>query len=113
MENHSSETREGKNTIRKLIDFDFLITRSNVNKIIPVILFLSFLMLVYIANKNYSEKSDLELNKLNNELKDLRAESLTIKADLMNKTKQSEVEKLVKPLGLNSLIKPPEKIVVE
>ena len=105
------ESRATKNRIRQLMEFDLRISKDKFPKIIPFILFLSFLMILYIANKNYSEKCVLEMNKLNQELKDLRAESLTIKADLMNKTKQSEVERLAKSIGLKGVTKPHKKII--
>lgn len=113
MEDKDTEKSKTKYQLRKFIEFDFNITRDKIPKIIPFILFLTFLMLAYIANKNYSEKCILQMNKLNKELKDYRAESLTIKTDLMNKTKQSEVEKLAEPLGLKSLTRPPKKILSE
>jgi hypothetical protein len=46
-------------------------------------------------------------------VEDLRADFTTLKADVMFSSKQSEVARRVKPLGLKESVKPPYKIIVE
>ena len=97
----------------KIFDFDFKIKKDMIPKFLPFFFFISVMLLLYIANKYYAEKSYLEETLLKNELKELRAESLTTKAELVNKTKESEVAKLVENVGLEENKEPPKKIVVE
>jgi hypothetical protein len=76
---------------------------------------ITFLTAVYIGNRFHAEKITRESTKLQREVKDLRAESLTTSADLMNISKQSEVFTLIreKGLSLEELKTPPYKLLVD
>ena len=113
MERNTKRNDESKDRVSKIFNFDLKIFKENFSRLIPFVLFLSLLILLYISNKYYAEETILELNKLKNELKDLRAESLTIKAELMDKTKQSEVADMVEEMGLKEPENPPKKIVID
>ncbi len=76
------------------------------------ILFLFFIALIYIWNSHYAEKSIRNINKLEKEVEDLRADYTTMKAEFMLSGKQSEVAKRVRPFGLVESIEPPQKIVI-
>lgn len=78
-------------------------------------LFLTLLGAVYIGNRFHAEKVTRETARLSNEVKDLRAESLSTSANLMSVSKQSEVLRMVreKGLGLEELKAPPFKLVVD
>ena len=80
---------------------------------LPKILFVLFLGLVYIGNTHYAEQTVRRINLLQVEVEDLRADYTTLKSDLMFSSKQSEVARKVKPLGLKESLTPPYKIVVE
>lgn len=82
-------------------------------KYLPKILFVLMLSLIYIGNTHYSEKTIRKINTLHTEVEDIRADYTTLKADLMFASKQSEVARRVKSLGLKESIKPPYKIVVK
>ncbi|MEQ9414240.1 MAG: FtsL-like putative cell division protein [Cyclobacteriaceae bacterium] len=82
-------------------------------KYLPKILFVLMLSLIYIGNTHYSEKTIRKINKTHTEVEDIRADYTTLKADLMFASKQSEVARRTKSLGLKESIKPPYKIVVE
>ena len=82
-------------------------------KYLPKILFVLLLSLIYISNTHYSEKTLRKINKTQTEVEDIRADYTTLKADLMFASKQSEVARRVKALGLKESSKPPFKIVVE
>ncbi len=77
---------------------------------VPKVLFFAFMMMLYIANAHYGDKLVRKTNRLQNEVNDLRADYTTLKADLMFKSKQSEVAKQVVDLGLQESIEPPIKI---
>lgn len=72
------------------------------------------LLAAYIGNRFHAEKITRETTKLSREVKDLRAEALSTSADLMDVSRQSEVNRLVKERGLNleELKTPPYKLLV-
>ena len=80
---------------------------------LPKIIFVMVLGLLYIGNTHYAEKTVRKINNMQAEVEDLRADYTTLKADLMFSSKQSEVAKKVKLLGLKESLTPPIKIVVE
>ena len=82
-------------------------------KYLPKILFGMVLSLIYISNTHYAEKTTRAINKAQSEVEDLRADFTTLKADVMFASKQSEVARRVKLLGLKESVKPPFKIIVE
>ena len=64
------------------------------------IIFLSFLCLLYIGNRHYAEKKSRDIDQLETEVEDLRADYTTLKAEFMFESKQSEVAKRAEELGL-------------
>ena len=72
------------------------------------------LLAIYIGNRFHAEKITRESSKLLREVKDLRAEAISISADLMYVSRQSEVYKLVREKGMNleELKAPPYKLLV-
>lgn len=80
---------------------------------LPKILFVTFLSLVYISNTHYAEKTTRKIDRAQTEVEDLRADYTTLKADVMYASKQSEVARRVKDLGLKESLNPPFKVVVK
>jgi outer membrane murein-binding lipoprotein Lpp len=80
---------------------------------LPKILFAVFLSLIYISNTHYAEKTIRKIDKAQTEVEDLRADYTTLKADVMFASKQSEVARRVKDMGLKESLKPPFKIIVD
>jgi hypothetical protein len=80
---------------------------------LPRILFVVFLGLLYISNTHYADKTTREIEKSQSEVEDLRADFTTLKADVMFASKQSEVARRVKSIGLEESLKPPFKVVVK
>ena len=76
---------------------------------------ITLLAAIYIGNRFHAEKITRETTKLQREVKDLRAESLSTTADLMYISKQSAVFSLVKAKGLEleELKSPPYKLLVD
>ena len=103
---------EGKKiSLRGLIDGTIL-TRQVMAKQLPFIIFLSFLAAIYIGNRYHAEKVIRDMTRLQTEVKDLRALSITTASELMFISKQSEVVKMVREnqLGLEESVMPPFKI---
>ncbi|MCE7994401.1 MAG: hypothetical protein HEP71_20615 [Roseivirga sp.] len=80
---------------------------------LPKIVFAVVLGVVYVWNTHYAERTVRKIDKLETEVEDLRADVTTLEADYMYSSKQSEVAKKVKALGLEESKKPPYKIVAE
>lgn len=80
---------------------------------LPKILFVVVLVLFYIGNTHYAEKTVRRINNVQAEVEDLRADYTTLKSDLMFASKQSEVARKVKAYGIKESLIPPTKVVVE
>ena len=80
---------------------------------LPKILFVMALGLLYISNTHHAEKTVRRMDTVQSEVEDLRADYTTLKSDLMFASKQSEVARKVKALGLKESLNPPTKIVVQ
>lgn len=80
---------------------------------IPFILFLALIAILYIANGYYADDKIREVNKINNQIKELRTEYISSKSDLMFISKQSQVAKAVAPLGLKEPVVAPMKIEID
>lgn len=106
------EARLGK-ALRSVLDGTIL-TRENVVKLIPFGLYVTLLILIYIANSYYAEKSIKKANQIRNELKELEYEFITSKSDMMHNSKQSEVARRLDSLGtgIRESVVPPTKIYV-
>lgn len=88
-------------------------TKLLAHKLIPFMIYLALWGVIYIGNRHYAQQVELEINDLQEQLQTYRAEYLTMKAELMFKTKQSEVAKMVDSMHLHPLTTPPEKLKVE
>lgn len=75
---------------------------------------IALLAIIFIANRFNAERVEREITVLEQEVRDLRAESLSVSADLGSVSRQSEITDLVKErgLGLEELREPPYRIVV-
>ncbi len=119
-----TETEEGKDKkekkkkkgsfIKELLSGS-MITEKIILKNLWFILLLTLLAAIYIGNRFHAEKITRETARLQREVKDLRAESLSTSTDLMYISRQSEVYRLVRERGLNleELKIPPYKLLVD
>lgn len=76
----------------------------------PKVIWITFLVILYIANAHYTEKTVRKIDRLKFEVEELRTEFTTLKASYMFDSKQSEIAKKVQNFGLVESKKPPEKI---
>ncbi|MRR58987.1 MAG: hypothetical protein EG824_12360 [Deltaproteobacteria bacterium] len=75
---------------------------------------IAVIAIIFIANKFNAERVEREIIVLEQEVRDMRAESLSVSAELGSVSRQSEITDLVKErgLGLEELREPPYRIVV-
>jgi cell division protein FtsL len=92
-----------------------MVTEKIILQNLAFVALITFLVVVYIANRFHAEKITRESTKISREVKDLRSEALSTSADLMYVSKQSEVYRLVKEKGLNleELKTPAYKLLVD
>jgi cell division protein FtsL len=92
-----------------------MVTEKIILKNLWYVMLVTFLAAVYIGNRFHAERITRETAQIQKEVKELRAESLSISADLMYISRQSEVIKLIKERGLNleELKTPPYKLLVD
>jgi hypothetical protein len=100
-----------KGGIRDILNGNIL-SKENISEQIPYVLFLAFLATLYIGNRYRYEKLVHDGQIMQVEVKNLRAESITMASQLMYISKQSQVSRLVqeKGLGLEESVVPPKKI---
>ena len=89
-----------------------VVSKEAATAMMPFLIFLALLTMLYIGNSHMAVKNIRDIDKLNKEVKELRWEYKSLKADLMFKSKLTEVAKKVDTLGIKELTEPPKKIVV-
>ena len=99
--------------LERTLKLDQLFEDSNYVKYLPHIVFVTFLGIAYIWNSHQMDKTIREIDALEVEVEDLRADYTTLKAEYMKASKQTEVAKRVKDLGLIESIEPVKKIELE
>ncbi len=89
-----------------------VVTRESAAEMLPFIVFMCVLGMIYIANSHMAINNIRDIEQLNKDVKELSSEYKSLKADLMFKSKLTEVAKKVDTLGIKELIEPPKKIIV-
>lgn len=100
-------------SVANVVSGSFLSKQTTI-KHLPFIFFLSFLAICYIANGYYADDQVRKLNRLTNEIKELRTQYIVVKDSLVVKSKQTEVAKALAKLqtGIKESVVPPKKIVI-
>ena len=98
--------------VERIFRIDTSFERGLPTRFVPYILYFTIIGLFYIGNSHYAERMVRRLDKLEREVEDLRANYTTLKASYMYESKQSQVAKRVKALGLEESATPPHKIVI-
>jgi hypothetical protein len=114
MADHKGKSYErGADTpVQALLNGSFL-TRNRVIRLLPYLLFLTFLAVIYISNVYYGERLQRETDRIQRELKEDRYEYITTKSRLMFKSKQSEVARDLDDSGVKESTVPPVKVIVK
>ncbi len=94
------EVREAKKLNLKDLIGGNVLSREIVIRQIPFVLFLFAMLLFYIANQYRGDKVMKEIVDTEKRLKELRTESVSTAFELMEKSKQSEVIRLIRDNGL-------------
>ena len=89
-----------------------ILTRVEVRRMYPYVLFIVVLMFLYIANGYHIQKLHRRHDRLTEQVKELRSRSLTISSIRMTQTRQSEIIKQLEERGipLEESLTPPKII---
>jgi hypothetical protein len=112
----SSQKEEKKNIftmIEKKVRVDKMFEDGLPVQYIPYILYVAAVLIFYIGNTHYAERTVRQIDKVKTEVEDLRADYTTLKAELMFASKQSEVAKKAASLGIEESSQPPYKIIIK
>ncbi len=105
----SKSMRKGRKAVKEFLRGEYL-NRNTVTHNIGFILYLGVLAMIYISNTYYTEKLYKTIDRAHRELKELRYQYVTTKADLMFQGRQSEISKKAFDHGLKESRIPPFKI---
>ena len=97
---------------RKLFT-DGVVSKESATQMLPFLVFLCVLGMIYIGNSHMAITNIRNIDKLTKEVTELNYEYKSLKAELMFKSKLTEVAKKVDTLGIKELIEPPKKIIIE
>lgn len=97
-------------SLTSVLDGSFL-TKENLLKQIPFMVFITFLGIFYIANSYNAEKTIIDINRTKKQLEELRYEYITTKSTLMFQSKQSEVAYRLAASQVKESTVPPVKLV--
>ena len=109
----TAEEKMDSNSFMSKLFNDGLVSKEAATDALPYLCFLAFLGMIYIANSHFAVNNVRSIDKLNKEVKELRWEYKSLKAELMFKSKLTEVAKKVDTLGIKELVEPPKKIIVK
>lgn len=101
-------------SVASVVSGSFL-SKEKTLKNLPFVFFLSFLSICYIANGYYADDQVRQVNRLTNEIKELRTQYIVVKDSLVIKSEQTEVAKALAKMqsGIKESVVPPKKIIVE
>ena len=106
---HDTKQAKGKKTtfkgVRDNINAGLWIT-GNLN----FFLFISVLAVLYIANGHMADKVFRNINKTQNDIKELQYEYKTVKSEVMYKSEEAQVLKAAEPLGLKISKEVPKRL---
>jgi hypothetical protein len=111
----SEDLKEIKNlSLREFLNGE-VFTRAFVAKKVSFVIFVAFLAFCYIANHYKVERLLTDLTMAKRELKELRSEAITTSSELMQISKQSQVERRLREEGidLDPLSEPPRLLKVD
>lgn len=99
-------------SFRDLVDGNIL-TRKAVLKQSRFIFLLVLIAFFSIANRNHAEKTVIRLTGLQRDVKEMRSKSISTSSELVRRSRQSEVKKLVDSYGLEleENLEAPKKLI--
>lgn len=97
----------------QVLGLEGILTYSRVAQNAFFVIFLLGIAVFHVFNTHSAERMARNMEKKEKEIKELRWEYMSVKSDLMYKSKRSELENELAIYGLKPLSQPPYKIVVK
>jgi hypothetical protein len=104
--------KQGKNPLKAIIEGTIL-TRENVVKQLPFLIYIVLMAVLYIANSYNAEKVIIESAKTKKLNEEYRYSYISTHSKLMNVSRQSELAHKLATTGLKELKAPPHKIILK
>jgi len=98
--------------VKSILEGSFLV-REKVIRLLPFLIFLTFIGLLYIFNSNYANRSIISISRTKKQIEEQRFEYINTKSKLMHTTRQTEIAKRLQVRGLKESKTPPRKILIE
>ena len=98
--------------VERVLRIDTSFERGLPTRFVPYILYFTIVGMFYIGNSHYADRMIRRMDQLEREVEDLRANYTTLKASYMYESKQSQVAKRARKLGLEESATPPYKIIM-
>lgn len=100
-------------TVLRVFGIDDFISYAQVMHNFLFVVAIVFIGVIEIFNTHMAVRLNRGISKKQDIIKELRWEYMTVKTDLNQKSKQSELQKVLEPYGLKSLQEAPKKIEVK
>jgi len=100
-------------TVLRVFGIDDFISYAQVMHNFLFVVAIVFIGVIEIFNTHMAVRLNRGINKKQETIKELRWEYMTVKTEMNQKSKQSELQKILEPYGLKSLQEPPKKIEVK
>ncbi len=104
--------RRKKKNFFDRFDITSFVEYENIAANLSYVVFIAILMLFYIWNNHYAQRSVNAMSKNDKRLKELKWQYIYSKSELECKSQQSEVAKMVRAEGIKELKNPPVKILL-
>jgi hypothetical protein len=101
-----------KKSSNSQMDFSSL-KELNSSQILGLIVFVGLLAIPYIYNSHLSDKKHRRSDKIKADVKELRAEYITLKSDIVSQNKQSDVSIKLADKGLTPISEAPINLNIE
>lgn len=103
---------KGNKNFSRFMNMYGIFSRNQVVHSMPFILFVTVLIIAYIGNSYYAERMIREIDKTKTDLKDKRAEYISIMSRMMYQSNQSEVARALQSSEVKESTEPPGKIFI-
>ena len=94
----SEQKNKGKNRLKAWLDGDMLLNVL-IQRHLGLILLLFALILAYVSNRFAFQREQVEIQRLRSELNDIKYEALARSSELMEKSRESNIQRFIVERG--------------
>lgn len=112
-EKHLTKLQKIVESTLRVFGIEDFISYSQVMRNFLFVVAIVFIGVIEIFNTHLAVRLNRNINRKQTEIKELRWEYMTVKTEMNQKSKQSELQIQLEPIGIKSLKEPPKKIEVK